>query len=613
MKKIKIFDKNYFLFSLALISKKISIYISISIYLILILSYTLFVPLIAEKPPIELFLFPIAPSFLMFAMVVVSCFIAIEIFRTPIDDGTELLVVSKPLSRREICVVKFSIFYIYIIAISCLGSIIATTAYAIPNSNYVDNTHIVVGTLIGSFIIGLLFGSVAILFSLYSKKIISMLLTIGIAFILNISSMLGTVIYETPTQIISNSQNIIAATNLLNINNNKSNIVSGMIKGSVTNNKSVSEIYNEAFSKNIYTKTIYFDFSLQLSSLYTFGKPAQDIALNIAAQSYTNTPFKLEFKNYDLPTLSNYQNTSSSYTLIELPDMLSENYSKDKYMLLFSTSSSTYIDSNSGLKYNIYESYKYENNELSRQTTSNQEQFDSFFIEDINYALEKYLNSSDSKPVLPSNFNELTKREQILTILLILSKGINKITSNALENEFKQSLINKYSNPKDYKNFEKHLKEFNQIIYTGIDKLLNKKIVKIDFPIFNTGNNNLTDSINTFVKEFFSSNRDLINQLILLRLLSMDFEQIINDISSSTFSENSFRSNVPFSSQINNETVKFIYKPSYKVVSQTAFLSFEQIEVSPLLNTIALIVSWLVISWVFLSVTMSLYFRRDFA
>lgn len=49
--------------------------------------------------------------FLMFAVAVLTCYIAIEIFRTGIDDGTELLTVSKLISRKEIVFVKLSILF----------------------------------------------------------------------------------------------------------------------------------------------------------------------------------------------------------------------------------------------------------------------------------------------------------------------------------------------------------------------------------------------------------------------------------------------------------------------------------------------------------------------
>ena len=105
-----IFNKVFFSFSLKLLTSKISIYFSVLIYFLIIAAYTIIVPTLAKKAPIELFNLSTSGMFLMFEISVVACHIAIEIFRTGIDDGTELLTVSKPISRKEIITVKLIVF-----------------------------------------------------------------------------------------------------------------------------------------------------------------------------------------------------------------------------------------------------------------------------------------------------------------------------------------------------------------------------------------------------------------------------------------------------------------------------------------------------------------------
>ena len=129
----------------------------------LILSYTFIVPFLSHNSAIKLFIYPIAPSFLFLSMVVVSCFIAIEIFRTPIEDGTELLVLSKPIDRREICIAKFLVFIFYILIISFLSFIVASTSHLYPNSYYEDNMNIMIGIFIASLTTVIVFVSLSIL------------------------------------------------------------------------------------------------------------------------------------------------------------------------------------------------------------------------------------------------------------------------------------------------------------------------------------------------------------------------------------------------------------------------------------------------------------------
>lgn len=633
-------NKNYFVFSFALISKKISIYISIAIYLLLILSYTLVVPLMAKKQPIELFLFPIAPSFLLFAMVVVSCFIAIEIFRTPIDDGTELLVVSKPLSRRQICMVKFVIFFIYIIAISILASIFATLSFAVPQSEPEDNKNIVIGILFASFIIGSLFGSLAIFFSLFSKKIMSMLTTIGLAFLLNVSSMLSTVVFETPVTIIQNSENVIATSSILNLKNKHNQIINGIISGDTTGKKTAKQIYEEAYDKSPFTKTIYTDFSMQLSSLYTFGRASSDTSLAIKTQFSINSPYKLEFYDYSVPTvdstnpnnLNNPENTS--YLRITIPEQWIKSFVPNAtneivnaaidQIYLFSTNSKSRISPTDSKKTNVSGSKKYTTNEIEQIDSLNDVTFYKMLYVELNEAFKKYKEDIDKNPPIDLTTSPPTSTKDVIKIIKFLATSLNNVVGNMVENYFTPHLKYNMSNRRDEEYIESKIAYYNRFIYTGITKFLNNATIsfqniydKINTIINGSSNGNITEILNKLFDAVYSDEelQKILFQMVFLRFASLDFESLIESLEKLTITNDVFQTYIPFEATLSDgsQPLNFYFNSVVKLQSQIPLKTFEGANVVSVYNTAALIVTWLIVSWILLGITMSLYYRRDFA
>ena len=148
-----IFDIAFFKFSFSIVSKKISIYLSTLLYFLLVISCTTIVPAIAQIDPIQLFTMQTTAMFLMLCVAIVASFIAIEIFRTSIDDGTELLTVSKPISRKEIVFAKLVIFLIYIIIISIISTGLSGFMFLVGYGSKEDNLKILLGILVATLII----------------------------------------------------------------------------------------------------------------------------------------------------------------------------------------------------------------------------------------------------------------------------------------------------------------------------------------------------------------------------------------------------------------------------------------------------------------------------
>ncbi len=311
-----IFDIAFFKFSFSIVSKKISIYLSTLLYFLLVISCTTIVPAIAQIDPIQLFTMQTTAMFLMLCVAIVASFIAIEIFRTSIDDGTELLTVSKPISRKEIVFAKLVIFLIYIIIISIISTGLSGFMFLVGYGSKEDNLKILLGILVATLINGIIFGSIATILSLFFKKIISLLITLSIAFILIVYSLLGSFVVKSPMTLMQQNDVSITPFSLVEVNKNKKvNVLQGMSipvtsvgnkeiisDGQVIKNKP-SDIWNKYKNESSYNKFAISDFGYQLSSIYTLGRYNANAVDALKRMSIFNSPVDFQFTDYDINSI----------------------------------------------------------------------------------------------------------------------------------------------------------------------------------------------------------------------------------------------------------------------------------------------------------------------
>lgn len=300
-KQVKSSFKSLFLFSFRLISKKAFVICSIIAYAIVICLYTSIIPVMSDKAPITLFRSSYSTSLLMLLVAAVISVIAVEIFRTPIDDGTELLIVSKPISRKEIVFTKLLIFLIYVISISIVGTIIAAFTFLNRSSSREDSTTLLLGVLLGTVVNGLLFGSITTILSIYFKKIISMVISVGISFALLIMTFLGSFTIKSPVQILQDRGYTISPLTILD---NEKDEKTGETKLTQTNalfstglpaGETLSKAWSSAASATPYKTFSFFDFGYQLSSLYTLSYSSPDVRSVIGEMTYNSIPVDLIF------------------------------------------------------------------------------------------------------------------------------------------------------------------------------------------------------------------------------------------------------------------------------------------------------------------------------
>ena len=121
--------------------------------------------------------------------------IAIHLFKDHEKDGTELLVISKPLSRINILLAKFFVLFSTLVAVHLLyffGMLIATSAD--KHASMYDKVMPAVSVLIGGFVISTLIASLAIFFSCFIGSLGTLFATASIVAIFPIA---GIVLQQT--------------------------------------------------------------------------------------------------------------------------------------------------------------------------------------------------------------------------------------------------------------------------------------------------------------------------------------------------------------------------------------------------------------------------------
>ncbi|WP_412032351.1 hypothetical protein [Malacoplasma muris] len=290
-------DLSFFKYTFKTSLKRLSIYIVSIAYLLLLTIVINVVPPLAKQQPIWILWSPIVTSFFVFGNSTVVAMIIIEIFRTPIEDGTEIITMSKPLSRWEITIVKMVIFLIYVVIISILASALASFVYLNKESSLHDSTIIVLGVFVGNIITSIIFGGISIILSIYCRKITSLLIIISLSFTITLLNVFATLSTINPIKILRKQDVKIEFVDLIsnsasNNNNETLNIKNGAVvvanNGSILNNQKSSLVYSEVQQVSNWDIWSYCNLSGQLSSMYLLNSSANfsqkmfDMASNIS-------------------------------------------------------------------------------------------------------------------------------------------------------------------------------------------------------------------------------------------------------------------------------------------------------------------------------------------
>lgn len=589
-------------------ASKISVYIGIFVYLFIIACYSIIVPRVADKAPISLYNLSTSTMFLMFSVAVVTCYIAIEIFRTGIDDGTELLTVSKPISRKEIVFVKLTIFLIYVLIISVLGMGISAFTYLDDLSTNSDSTTIMLGTFTGTVVNGIIFGSIVTIISIYLKKITSMLISVGLAFILMMATMLTAFVMPTPVNNLSDNSKALQTVNAVSVSSDGSTVsiqqgLVGIDNSSSTNSSTTStnpfvepsSLWRQAVRNSGYNNSIKFDFGYQLSNLFILNKIPADTATLLSTMSFLNQGADLNFSSFNTSVSSS--NPGMSHITVRPTVSWPNAGTAYPYQYLYlNTTTASSITSNTMLhKYRIKKSYSY--NEFAQMNKT---------IYDYNAANSSTNETTDSTTSVKywedawNKYKETngTSGNSNTTLESFVTKFFKERTSSTTTSTNGQTALSLFNRTEA----QELLKEFNTIQYSAYLNLL-RKGVSVSVNAATTTPSTLTEWFTAIAKGVSEEEK------VELGLLGINlFDQ--DDVLSNT---------IDFKYQISNGTTSPTNTMSLSIANPFNLMLRDWMNtarvttvVSVMKNEIVIPV-WVSIAVILFIVSMVLYYKRDFA
>ncbi len=135
-----------------------------------------------------------------------SAILVVYIFRSSLEDGSELIIQSKPLKREKLILIKFLIFALYTVFFSLLTIVFMFAALFIPNSNKNIIFSVIATIAALTFIEIMFFGSMGTLLSLFFNKIVVFIGITTINILSIIYSIICMSIQKDPKAIIQNSK-----------------------------------------------------------------------------------------------------------------------------------------------------------------------------------------------------------------------------------------------------------------------------------------------------------------------------------------------------------------------------------------------------------------------
>ena len=141
-----------------------------------------------------------------YIIALIGAIIALFIFRQPQDDGSELLVCSKPLYHTKIIASKFIVFVLTVSMFAAGSSLISCFGFCLSNVNYWAVLSLIVSLFAVNFVFTLLYGGIAIIISIYHGKIGIIVGNVVIALLASIYSTVATVALKEPSAVITDSK-----------------------------------------------------------------------------------------------------------------------------------------------------------------------------------------------------------------------------------------------------------------------------------------------------------------------------------------------------------------------------------------------------------------------
>lgn len=191
----------YYKFSFLGALKKKSLWFTWLLYMFMIVVFIVLLPYLANINVLQVWsnsTMPICQTFIIVTIALFCSVLAINIFRDSNDEGTELIVISKPISRKKIVFTKFFVFATYCLIASLTSCIFAAITPCLPQMEMKFYSGLVVSMLIGNVVCFFLSGSISILLSVKLAKTAVILVNVLVVIVLFVYQAVGLFAIKTP-------------------------------------------------------------------------------------------------------------------------------------------------------------------------------------------------------------------------------------------------------------------------------------------------------------------------------------------------------------------------------------------------------------------------------
>lgn len=267
-----------------LIKSKI-VLISLALYYVLLIVFLYILPKFAQMNYIEIFSNKSLLSIINLILITAVVGMIIFLFKQGYEDGSELIIQSKPITRTEIVWSKIILVLFFDLLIT-LVSVIITSFISLSNSRIESIRAGILGSFFGPLITSIFWSSITILCCLFLNKTAIYLLILGLNAILSIINFVFSLANVMPSKIVDKS-NIDYVT--VQFKNNQTNGVDNFGVATYNskaiddkteiNNKTLTELgystnnllpklWKNALNKSSILKTSYLDICGTLCSFY---------------------------------------------------------------------------------------------------------------------------------------------------------------------------------------------------------------------------------------------------------------------------------------------------------------------------------------------------------
>lgn len=351
-------NNSYFLYLVNNYLHRPAGYICIIVYIAYLSLILLFVPLIIHTSPLFIWT---NQNFNMgifnIILIAIICSVqAVIIFREGIDDGSELIIAAKPIRRSRYLFIKFGLFIIIVIFTTILSMVLSCFILCwgqqtIFNPTGVTNDQfysLFLSLLIGNVICMAIFGSIAILLSMISGKIMIMVGTISISIVLALFNFLIPTIAKSPVKTLSDDYGLNIYTRFYSTGNQLTNSSDEVLKNGAyitVVNDNTAEYWKKVTKNSGLNVANYFDFGGQLSTLFNLFELQQN-TLEVAEEGtigqFSNFSYSMneDDKVYNQKNINSNSIPSFSFhlqerdgltkVLVDLKAISSSIYSHDK-------------------------------------------------------------------------------------------------------------------------------------------------------------------------------------------------------------------------------------------------------------------------------------------